>query len=133
MRLNRIYLTELYAPSSADMGTTVDLSNAKQGTEAPLTAAEIQKQAQDVAPEQNAAKDVANQLKAQQDAEEAQRQQRERIIQPQVQQLNQSLNRLGAGITQGKQATTTGNTQFGSLDKEMIGIRTLLQNLTKSI
>ncbi len=101
----------------------------------PLNATEIQKQAaDDTGGENPAAADVAaNQIKVQQDIEKQQQVERQKILEPQFDQLNSAMAGLQQGVLQGKQAATSGGEQFGALEKEMVGLNTLLGSIQKQM
>ena len=101
------------------------------GADKSLTSAEINQKAHDLT-NNDASKEIETQLKTQEDIKKAEEDQNQRIIQPQFQRLQQSLNKLNTGVHQGRQATITGGEQFNNLDKEMANIRTLLTSLGKN-
>jgi hypothetical protein len=103
-------------------------------TNKPLNATEIQKQAQDATGSETAGSDeVANQLKLQQDMEKQAEQERQKIMEPQMQELHQAMQKLNTGVLQGKQQAMGGNEAFGGLEKEMTNINTLLGTMQKQI
>ncbi len=99
----------------------------------PLNATEIEKQATEVGGTPEAGDVVADQMKMQQEMEKEQAQQRQQIMEPQFQQLNDTRGQLQTGVLQGKQATQTGGDQFGNLEKEMTSLNTLIGNLQKQV
>lgn len=98
----------------------------------PMTDAEISQEAEDIAGNKDSSKQVADQLKSQEEAEKAAKLAQQRFVKPQLQKINQSLNKLGTGVTQGTQAATQTGEQFNNLDTEMATIRTLLGGLEKT-
>lgn len=100
----------------------------------PLNATEIEKQADDqVGTDPAASGQVADQMQMQQEMEKQQAMQKEKVLMPQIQQLEQAMQKLNTGVLQGKQAAATGGEQFGTLDKEMTNINSLIGNLQKQI
>lgn len=99
----------------------------------PLNSVEIEKQADEIGGNDVAADAMSNSLKMQQDMEKQQQVERQKIIQPQFDQLNSAMTGLQQGVLQGKQAATSGGEQFGALEKEMVGLNTLLGNLQKQM
>ena len=103
------------------------------GADKPLNSTEIEKQADEVGGTPQAGDVVADQMKMQQEMEQEQAQQRQQIMEPQFQQLNDTMGQLQTGVLQGKQATQTGGDQFGNLEKEMTSLNTLIGNLQKQV
>jgi hypothetical protein len=102
------------------------------GEEKPLTALDVEKQAEDITGE-NPDQAIKDQIKAQEEAEKQQEIERQKILQPQMQELQTSMGQLGTGITQGAAAVKNGGEAFQGLDKNMSAIQALLQNLEKQI
>lgn len=102
------------------------------GADKPMSAMEISQEAEDIAGNEDSSKQVEEQLKAQEEAKKAEELERQRIIKPQMQKLNASLDKLGTGVTQGTQNAQNTGEQFKNLDTEMTTIRTLLGNLEKT-
>jgi len=102
--------------------------------EKPLTSVEIKKQAEDlVGDENNISSNMTDQMKKQQEMEKQMQTQKERMLMPQMKQLQQSMHKLNVDVLQGKQATETGDEKFDSLEKEMTNINSLIGNLQKQI
>lgn len=100
------------------------------GADKPLTATEISQEAEDIAGNKDSSKQVEDQIKAQEEAKKAEQLERQRLIKPQIQRLDQSLNSLNTGVAQ----TQANAQQSGaSLDTEMATIRTLLGNLENTV
>lgn len=99
----------------------------------PLNAVEIEKQGDEVGGTPEAGDAVADQMQMQQDMEQEQQAQRQEIMGPQFDALNDAMAQLQTGVLQGKQAVQTGGDQFGNLEKEMTGLNTLLGNLQKQV
>ncbi len=120
-------INEEALPTSASMtsGATDGITSGSVADK-PLSATEISNEADDIAGTKDAANDVHDQLKSKQDAEKAAELEKQRIIKPQIDRLNQSMDKLGTGITQNMQTARQTGT---NLDKEMTAIRTMLNNL----
>ena len=98
----------------------------------PLTAIEVENQAE-VMTGEDPDQEIMDQIRGQ---EEAQRQidlERQRLLEPQMDELRGSMSSLGAGITQGAAATRTGNDSFSGLDKQMAKINAIVGNLEKQL
>ena len=98
----------------------------------PSTAIEVEKQAEVMAGE-DPDQDMMDQIRGQ---EEAQRQidlERQRLLEPQMDELRSSMSSLGTGITQGAAATRTGNDSFSGLDRQMAKINAIVGNLEKQL
>jgi hypothetical protein len=121
-------LTELDASLN---GPVQDLGD-DNGMEKPLTSAEIEKQATDVAGE-DPNQQVKDQIKAQEEAEQAQEQERRKLLEPQMQELQSSMGELGTGITQGIDAVETGGDAFQGLGDNMTAIQAILKNLEQQV
>lgn len=104
----------------------------KAGEEKPLTAAEVDKQAEKVAGEKPD-QEVADQIKAQQEADRQKELQRRQLLEPQMNDLNKSMDSLRTGITQGVSAAKTGGDAFGGLDKQLAQINSILSQLQKQM
>lgn len=102
------------------------------GEEKPLTAVDVEKQAEEVAGE-NPDQQVADQIKAQEEAERQQEMERRKLLQPQMQELQTSMDKLGTGITQGVAAANTGGEAFQGLGDDMAAIQAILKNLENQI
>ena len=96
----------------------------------PMTASEMSQEAENITGNKDSAKQVEDQLKAQEEAKKAEQLERQRLIKPQIQRLDQSLNNLNTGVAQ----TQANAQQSGAnLDTEMATIRTLLGNLENTV
>jgi hypothetical protein len=115
------------APGTENMVDTSD------EMDKPLNATEIEKQAEEQTGMPDASGQMADQMKMQQDMLKQQNQERQKLIQPQMDSLEQSMNQLNTGILQGKQATMAGGDQFGDLEKEMGAVNALVSNLGKTL
>jgi len=120
-------LTELDASLN---GPVQDLGDS--GIDKPLTSAEIEKQATDVAGE-DPDQQVKDQMKAQEDAERTQEQERRKLLEPQMDELQNSMGELDTGITQGIDAVETGGNAFQGLGDNMSAIRAILKNLEQQV
>ena len=56
-----------------------------------------------------------------------------KTLEPQMQDLQTSIDTLGTGITQGASAAKQSGEAFNGLDKNMSAIQTILQNLEKQL
>ncbi len=81
----------------------------------PLTAAEIDQEAHDTTTNQEASDNVSDQLKMQQDMDKQQQETKKQVVEPQMRQLHQAMQKLNTGVLQGQQASSTGGEQFGAL------------------
>lgn len=102
------------------------------GDDKPLTAVEVEKQAEEMAgvdPES----EVADQIKAQEEAQRQMELERQKLLQPQMQELRNSMGALGTGITQGTAAAQTGGEAFSGLDDQMAKINAILGQLENQI
>ncbi len=121
---------------AAPGGMAGNLSQSKPPLDAakekPLTSAEIDRQATHQVGNNPANKDTAaSRLKDKQDTTRQQARQRQKLLEPQFDQLNDLMAKLQTGVLQGQQAATTGGAQLGSLDKEVTDLETLLGGLQK--
>jgi len=103
------------------------------GAEKPLSPTEIDKEAMDAAGSEDASQEVADQLKQQQDLQKQQDTERQRILEPQLQDLNTTMGALQAGVLQGKDQSDSSNQAFSQMDQELGSLQALIQNLEKSI
>jgi len=103
--------------------------------EKPLNATEIEQEADTIAGTDagDADQQVADELKAQQEAEQVAAQQRQEIMQPQIDKLNTSLGAIDTGITQGQTQVTNADAAFGGLDKEMAALKSVIAGIKKSM
>lgn len=95
--------------------------------EKPLTAVETEKQVE-ILPGQDPDQAMMDQIR---DQEEVQRQidlERQRLLEPRMDELRGSMDSLGTGITQGIGAAKT---SFSGLDKQMAKINAIVGNLEK--
>lgn len=112
--------------------TTPAVDKSVNAQEAPLTSMDVEKQAKEIAGE-DPPMQVKDQLKAEDEAKRAQEAERRKMIEPQMQELQNSMDTLGTGITQGVDAANQGGEAFKGLDGNMSAIRAILQNLEKQI
>lgn len=127
-------MEEPAAPNIPTQRPEIDRSvtEPEAGEEKPLTATEVEKQAEDVAGE-DPDQAVKDQIKAQQEIEQKQQMERRKMLEPQMQELQTSMDKLGTGITQGTAAARTGGEAFQGLDQDMAAIQAILQNLEKQL
>ncbi len=113
---------------------SLDQTINNQAMDKPLTGMEIQKQSRDMSGDNNiAAQELAKQLKGKQDLEKKQQLERQRLVTPQFNELQQEMQKLNSGITQGKQDMMSRGQQFQDLENEMTGVNSLIGSLSKSV
>ena len=87
--------------------------------------------------EESAGEDPDQQMKdqtqAQEEAERQQEAERRKILEPQMQNLQTSMDTLGTDITRGVAAANQGDEAFSGLDKNMATIQTILKNLESQL
>jgi len=105
---------------------------APAGADKPMNATEISQEAEEVAGNKDSSKQAEELLKAQEEAKKAEKLERQRIIKPQMEKLNSSLDKLRTGVTQSTANTQNAGEKLGNLDTEMTTIRTLIGNLEKT-
>lgn len=119
---------EVAVPAEPDKSVT----EPEVGEEKPLTAVDVERQAEDIAGEEPD-QQVKDQIKAQEDAQRAQEMERRKLLEPQMSELQTSMDQLGTGITQGAAAARTGGDAFQGLDGNMSAIQAILKNLENQI
>lgn len=97
----------------------------------PGTNGELRQQARTETDNEQVADQLADKKKMEQDLEQQQQKVKQQTIDPQIQELEQAMQKLNVGVLQGKQATNTRNDQFGDLEHEVTNVNQLLQNLQK--
>lgn len=110
----------------ADNPTTADPAK-------PMDPTDLQKQARDIGGNDAASDVVAGQLKQQEDMKKQAQQERQRVLDPQFDRMNDVMGELQQGVLQGQQMTQTGNQQFNDLDDEMTSLNTLLGNIQTQV
>lgn len=103
------------------------------GANKPMTATELNQEAEEITGNKDLSKQVGDQLKAQEEQEKAARLEQQRIVKPQLQRLDQSLTKLDSGIKQGTQNASQVGDQYNNLDSEMTTIKTLINSLGKNL
>jgi len=104
-----------------------------QGMNKPLNSAEISQEADNLTNTPDASNEVAQQMRQAQDAQKQNETERQRVLGPQMKNLNQAMNQLNTGLVQGQQAAAAGAKQFSGLDKSVNDINTMLQSLENNI
>lgn len=99
----------------------------------PPTSTEINHDAEEIGGNEAGADIVADQMELQKEIEKQQQVEHQRIVEPQLNNLQDALGDIGNGIMQGQQQTTAGNQAFQGLDKELAGVNTLLAGLEKTL
>lgn len=120
--------TSLEAPASPNKSVATSKVDQKK----PLTATDIDEKATDIAGE-NPDSQIKDQIKAQEEIQRKQEEERHKTLEPQMQDLQTSIDTLGTGITQGASAAKQSGEAFNGLDKNMSAIQTILQNLEKQL
>lgn len=104
----------------------------KIGDEKPLQAAEVEKQAEEIAGE-NPDQQITDQIKAQEEAQMAMDMERRKLLEPQMAKLNADMDSLGTGITQGLAGAQAGGEAFSNLDSQMASINAIIGQLEKQL
>lgn len=122
-------------PAGPGMADQQNMVEPEAEEEKPLNATEIEKEADEIAGDDagNADAEIANELKAQQEAEMQAAQERKEMMQPQIDKLNSSLSNIQTGLTQGQAQATDANQAFSGLDQEMAALKQLVANIGKTM
>jgi chromosome segregation ATPase len=134
MELDTSMDPEMDAPAGPGMDDQQNMVE-PEAEEKPLNATEIEKEADEIAGDDagNADAEIANELKAQQEAEMQAAQERQEMMQPQIDKLNSSLANIQTGLTQGQAQATDANQAFGGLDQEMAALKQVVANIGKTM
>lgn len=121
-------------PAGADLASDIGPQQEEQGDK-PLDELEIQKQADEIAGDDagDADRQIADQLKAQQNAEQEMMQQRREMLEPEMDKLDSGMNALQTGVTQGRAQAADAGEAFNGLDQEMAELKAVIANVGKSL
>jgi hypothetical protein len=113
-----------------DLGIDQDLV---EPDDKPLDEMDIEREADEIAGDDSgdADRQVARDLKHEQDAAQADEMQRREMLQPQFDQVDSSLGDLQAGVAKGTAMANDAGKSFGGLDKAMQQLKTLIAGLQK--
>lgn len=124
--------TSLEEPANTSALPSQSVAISKVGQKKPLTATDVEKQATNIAGK-NPDQQIKDQIKTQEETQRKQEKERQDMLEPQMQDLQTSMDTLGTGITQGASAAKQSGEAFNGLDKNMSAIQTILQNLEKEL
>lgn len=127
MRLRRIFESMTTAASSIGQSSPDVASTSSQQNSAHdlKDAEELDKTANDEA--------TSDLLQHQQDTEQQVKDQQRQLVQPQMQQLDQSFNDLSQNLTQGKGQVQNTNETYDNLGHQMSQVQSMIKSLEKSL
>jgi hypothetical protein len=125
---------DIFMELDAPMDASIEAPEAP-GAEKPLDAVEIEKEADAIAGADSgdADKEIAGELQAQQEAEQQAEQERQKLLQPQIDEITGLADVIGTGITQGQAQASGAGDAFSGLDKEMAALKTVIANIGKTM
>ena len=122
---------DIFSEMMSGSMTSASMMDADPGSDIPLTSTEITNQTNDI--EDNEASDeVADELRAEQEEELAEKEQRRRMLEPQMDQMGKSIGALDQGIGLGASQARDIDQSLGGLDTDMAALKTALQSFEKA-
>jgi len=102
------------------------------GMEQPSTSTDVERQAEEIGGE-DPDPQIRDQIRDQEEAGQQQQNERQRLIDPQMQELQDTVGQLDDNITQGVASIDKQNRAFNGLDSDMSAIQAILQSLETQI
>lgn len=103
------------------------------GMEQPLSSTEINKQAQEATAEKDTDAQISKQMKAQEEQKKKEQQAKRKLIDPQIKNLQSSLNRLNTDISIGKSTTDQSDKRFEDMNSQITNVNNIISSLAKTL